>query len=351
VPRLSRLLCSTLAASLSVMLAIELTELTVGVPSTAGQDRVTLVATGSSLPEPLYVAWADEYHKQNPLVVIRYLPQGTGESAESILAGSGDLGGGDAPIPDKQLKADGPILQLPSVLIGVVIVYNLPNISGDLRLSGPVVAEIFLGKIKTWNDPAIAKLNPEMKLPAQPIQVIHRTEGKGSNYILADYLCKVSPEFLAKAGRGESPNWPVGTSAARSQDMSDRVRATQYSIGYSELNLAERASLRIARIRNSANEFIKPTEKTFANAALEAKISDDFRVSLTNAAGKDSYPITSFTWFYVPAKAKDPSRGRAVAAYLKWIYTDGQTVAQNQGYATLPKELLAKVAATAATIR
>jgi len=351
VPRLSRLLCSTLAASLSLMLAIGATESTIEVPSTLGQDRVTLVATGSSLPEPLYVAWADEYHKQNPLVVIRYLPQGTGESAESILAGSGDLGGGDAPIPDKQLKADAPILQLPSVLIGIVIVYNLPNISGDLRLSGPVVAEIFLGKIKTWNDPAIAKLNPDMKLSAQPIQVIHRTEGKGSNYILADYLCKVSPEFLAKAGRGESPNWPVGTSAARSQDMSDRVRATQYSIGYSELNLAERASLRIARIRNSANEFIKPTEKTFANAALEAKISDDFRVSLTNAAGKDSYPITSFTWFYVPAKAKDPSRGRAVAAYLKWIYTDGQTVAQNQGYATLPKELLAKVAATAATIR
>jgi len=333
------------------MLAIEVTELTVGVPSTAGQDRVTLVATGSSLPEPLYVAWADEYHKQNPLVVIRYLPQGTGESAESILAGSGDLGGGDAPIPEKQLNANASILQLPSVLIGVVIVYNLPNISGDLRLSGPVVAEIFLGKIKTWNDPAIAKLNPEMKLPAQPIQVIHRTEGKGSNYILTDYLCKVSPEFLAKAGRGESPNWPVGTSAARSQDMSDRVRATQYSIGYSELNLAERASLRIARIKNSANEFVKPTEKTFANAALEAKISDDFRVSLTNAAGKESYPITSFTWFYVPAKAKDPSRGRAVAAYLKWIYTDGQTVAQNQGYATLPKELLAKVAAVAATIR
>jgi phosphate transport system substrate-binding protein len=315
------------------------------------QDRVTLVATGSSLPEPLYLGWADEYHKQNPLVVIRYLPQGTGESGQSILSGSGDLGGGDAPIPDKELKADDPILQLPSVLIGIVIVYNLPSISGDLRLSGPVIAEIFLGKIKTWNDPAIAKLNPEMKLPAQPIQVIHRTEGKGSNYILSDYLCKISPEFLAKAGRGESPKWPVGSSAARSQDMSDRVRGTPFAIGYSELNLAERASLRIARIKNSANEFVKPTEKTFANAALEAKIADDFRVSLTNAPGKGSYPITSFTWFYVPAKAKDPSRGRAVAAYLKWIYTDGQMVAQNQGYATLPKELLAKVAASAATIQ
>ncbi len=145
-----------------------------------------------------------------------------------------------------------------------------------------------------------------MKLPAQPIQVIHRTEGKGSNYILSDYLCKVSPDFLAKAGRGESPNWPVGTSAARSQDMSDHVRATQYSIGYSELNLAERASLRIARIKNSANEFVKPTEKTFANAALEAKISDDFRVSLTNAPGKESYPDHQLHVVLRPRKSERP---------------------------------------------
>ncbi len=351
MPRLSRSLSWTVIASLAFTIAIAATELILQVPITIGQDSLTLVATGSSLPEPLYVGWADQYHKQNPLVFIRYLPQGTGESAQDILSGSGDLGGGDAPIPDKQLKADAPILQLPSVLIGIVIVYNLPDTPGDLRLTGPVVAEIFLGKIKMWNDPAIAKLNPEMKLPAQPIQVIHRTDGKGSNYILADYLCKVSPDFLAKAGRGESPKWPIGTSAARSQDMSDRVRTTHYSIGYSELNLAERAALRVARIKNSANEFVKPTEKTFANAAVEAKISDDFRVSLTNAPGKDSYPITSFTWFYVPAKAKDPSRGRAVAAYLKWIYSDGQQVAQDKGYATLPKELLTKVAAIAATIR
>jgi phosphate transport system substrate-binding protein len=323
----------------------------VGLAGVSAQDRMTLVATGSSLPEPLYLAWGDEYHKVNPAVVIRYLPQGTGESGIDIISGSGDLGGGDAPIPDKQLKdAATPILQLPSVLIGIVIVYNLPDTPGELRLSGPVVADIFLGKTKTWNDPAIAKLNPEMKLPARPIQVIHRTEGKGSNYILADYLCKVSPEFLAKAGRGESPKWPVGTSAARSQDMSDHVRATPGAIGYTELSLAERASLRVARIKNAANEFIKPTEKTIATAALEAKITDDFRVSLTNAPGKESYPITSFTWFYVPAKAKDPSRGRAVAAYLKWIYSDGQQLAQNQGYATLPKELLTKVAASAATI-
>jgi phosphate transport system substrate-binding protein len=322
------------------------------IPGGFAQAPIALVATGSSLPEPLYQAWGDEYHKLHAAVQLRYLPEGTGDSALKILSGVGDLGGGDAPVLDKQLK-DAPvsILQLPSVLIGIAIVYNIPDTPGDLRLSGPALADIFLGKVKAWNDPAIAKLNPEMKLPAKPIQVMHRTGGKGSNYILADYLAKVSPEFLAKVGRGESPKWPVGGSAARSQDMSDKVRATPGSIGYAEVQLAQRASLRIARIKNAAGEFVKPTEKTIAIAASEAKIVDDFRVSLTNGAGKESYPISSFTWFYVPAKAKDADRGRAVADYLGWVYTDGQRIAQDQGYATLPHELLAKVAARAATVR
>jgi phosphate transport system substrate-binding protein len=326
--------------------------LVAAIPGGFPQTPIALVATGSSLPEPLYVAWGDEYHKLHASVQLRYLPEGTGNSALKILSGVGDLGGGDAPVLDKQMK-DAPvaILQLPSVLIGIAIVYNIPDTPGDLRLSGPVLADIFLGKVKTWNDPAIAKLNPEMKLPVKPIQVVHRTEGKGSNYILADFLAKVSPEFLAKAGRGESPKWPVGVSAVRSQDMWDKVRATPGSIGYAEVQLAQRASLRIARIKNAAGEFVKPTEKTIATAASEAKIVDDFRVSLTNAVGKESYPISSFTWFYVPAKAKDADRGRAVADYLDWVYTDGQKIAQDQGYATLPHDLLVKVAAKAATVR
>ena len=159
------------------------------IPFGVAQDSITLVATGSSLPEPLYVAWGDEYHKQHAAVQFRYLAAGTGESAQSITSGTGDMGGGDAPISDKQLKeAPVPILQLPSVLIGIVIVFNLPDTPGELRLSGPVLADIFLGKTKMWNDPAIVKLNPDIKLPARPIQVIHRTEGKGSNYIFSDFL-------------------------------------------------------------------------------------------------------------------------------------------------------------------
>jgi len=316
------------------------------------QSSITLVATGSSLPEPLYVAWGDAYHAQHPETQMRYLPEGTGDSARKIRSGVGDFGGGDAPVPENSIRgAATPVLELPTVVIGIAIVYNLPSTSGELRLSGQVLADIFLGKVKTWNDPAITRLNPDMKLPVQSIHVIHRTDGKGANYILSDYLCKVSPEFLAKLGRGESPKWPVGASAARSQDMADKVNATDWSIGYTESNLAQSASLRMARIRNSAGEFILPTTKSIAAASLGAKMRDDFRVSLTNAPGRDSYPISSFTWLYVPGKSSDPERGRAVADYLKWVYADGQKIAQERGYATLPSELLTKVAASAAAVR
>ena len=319
-----------------------------------GQTSTVLVITGSGMPEPLYILWNDEYHKQQPAVQLRYLPEGTGVSATRILAGTGDFGGGDAPIPEKNLKESArKIIELPTVVIGIVVVYNLRNTTGELHLSGPVLANIFLGKIATWNDPALVKLNPETKLPALPIRVVHRADGKGSNYILSDFLAKVSPEFLARAGRGESPKWPVGVSAGRSQDLIEKVRAADGAIGYTELNLAAKSGLRMASIRNAAGEFVRPSAHSIAAAAvaLESKMTEDFRVSLTNAPGKDSYPISSFTWFYVPAVAADAQRGRVVAAYLKWVYTAGERIAQDQGYAPLPDELLARVAAKAATIR
>jgi phosphate transport system substrate-binding protein len=325
------------------------------IPSvSSGQSSIMLVATGSSLPAPLYQSWADEYHKQHPEIQFRYLPEGTAESASRILSGTGDLGGGDAPIPEKDLKAAAhPIVELPAVLIGIAVVYNVPDAQGGLRLSGPALANIYLGKTKTWNDPEIAKLNPGIKLPNLPIQVMHRTEGKGSSYIFSDFLSKVSPEFLAKAGRGVSPKWPVGASYARTEDLLNNVRSTSGAVGYTELNWAEKSGLPIARIRNAAGEFVKPSVKSIAEAAsaLESKMTDDFRVSLTNAPGKDSYPISSFTWLYVPAAAADAERGRAVAGYLRWVFSAGQEIARSQGYATLPSAVLNKVQARAATIR
>ena len=319
-----------------------------------GQERMVLVETGSSMPEPLYELWNDAYRKQDASTVIRYMAVGSAESARNVLAGTGDFGGGDAPIPATQLQSAGkPIVELPAVLIGIVIICELPDVKGELKLTGPVVAGIFLGKIKSWNDPAIARLNPDWTLPALPIQVFHRTDGKGSNYILSDYLSKVSPEFLAQVGRGESPKWPVGQSFQRSQELIGKLRATPGAIGYTELNLAVSSGVRMASIKNSAGEFVRPSPKSIAAAASAtgSKMGDDFRVSLTNATGKDSYPISSFTWLYVPAVAKDPDRGKAVAAYLKWVFGAGQLIAQEKGYATLPEDVLQKVAAKAATIQ
>jgi phosphate transport system substrate-binding protein len=322
--------------------------------SVGGQSSMTLVATGSSLPEPLYVAWGDEYHKAHPDIQLRYLPEGTAESAVRILAGNGDFGGGDAPIPDKQLKhSSHPVVELPTVLIGIAIVYHLPANSSELRLSGPVLASIFLGKITSWHDPEIVKLNPEMKLPELAIKVAHRTDGKGSSYILSDFLSKVSPEFQGKVGRSVSPKWPVGTSFGRTPDLIDAVRNAAGTIGYTELNWAEKSGLPTAAIRNAAGDFVKPTAKSIADAAsaLAVKMGEDFRVSLANAPGKDSYPIASFTWFYVPARATDPLRGKAVVDYLNWVYGAGQKIAQDRGYAALPSSVLQKVTAKINTLR
>ena len=319
-----------------------------------GQEKTVLVETGSSMPEPLYKSWIDEFHQQQPSTDIRYMAVGTGESARNILAGSGDFGGGDAPIPEAQLRASGKsILELPVVLIGIVIIYELPDVKGELKLTGPVLANIFLGKIKAWNDPAIAKLNPEMKLPELSVQVLHRNEGKGSNYILSDYLAKVSPEFLATAGRSESPKWPVGQAFQRSQDLVAKLRGTPGAIGYTELNIAAGSGVRIASIKNAAGEFVKPSANSIGAAATASgsKMNNDFRLSLTNATGKASYPISSFTWLYVPAAAKDSGRGSVVASYLKWVYTSSQKVAQEKGYAILPPEVLEKAVAKAASVR
>src|SRR5258708_38069263 len=306
------------------------------------------------MPEQNYKNWIDEFQQQQPSTEIRYIVTGTAESARNILAGSGDFGGGDAPIPEAQLREAGqPILELPAVLIGVVVIYELPDVKGELKLTGPGLANIFLGKIKLWNDPRIARLNPDNKQPDVPIQVLHRNEGKCSNYILSDYLAKVSPEFLTAAGRSESPKWPVGQAFQRSQDLVAKLRSAPGAIGYTELNIAPGSAVRMASIKNASGEFVKPSANSIAAAATASggKMNNDFRVSLTNAPGKESYPISSFTWLYVPASAKDPGRGSAVASYLKWVYTSGQKIAHDRGYAILPAEVLEKVAAKVTTVR
>ncbi len=329
--------------------------LAVSAPSSVvAQETVMLVGVGSSLPGPLYEVWSQEFMKQNSRIRLRYLSHGTGEGMRSILSGSGDFGAGDAPISERDLKtADVPILELPSVLIGIVVVYNLPGVREAINLSGPVLADIYLGKIKNWADPEIAKLNPRVKLPSLSILVVHRTDGKGSSYIFSDFLSKSSWEFQNRVGVNISPKWPAGVAAARSEDLITKVKVTRGAVGYTEMKWAMNSGVSAARIRNPAGDFVIASAGTIAAAATASlsKMTDDFRVSLTDAPGKQSYPISSFTWIYVHEKSKDPARAQALVAFLTWAFSDGQSVATREGYAALPSGVLSKVRAKVAIIR
>src|SRR5258706_3409775 len=212
---------------------------------------MVLVTTGSTMPEPVYVLCGDEYHKVHPETQLRYLAVGTGESANRVLSGTGgDLGGGDAPIPEKQLKtAAHAAVELPTVIVGIAVFYNVPGSGTTIRLSGRVLANIYLGKTTSWSDPEIARLNPDGKLPDLPIKVLHRTDGKGSNYIFSDFLSKLSPEFRAKVGTNVSPKWPVGAAFSRCQDLLATAAKTPGAIGYAELRCGEK--LRIIDRANS----------------------------------------------------------------------------------------------------
>jgi phosphate transport system substrate-binding protein len=334
----------------AVLLALSLTFLS---PDGLGQSQLILVATGSTMLQPLYVLWGDEYQKLHPGTQLHYLPVGTSESANRILSGAGDLGGGDAPIPEQQLKAaKHPAMELPTVLVGIAVFYHLPGSPASIRLTGPLLANIYLGKTTSWSDREITRLNPDIKLPDLPIKVLHRSDGKGSNYIFSDFLSKVSPEFRANVGTNVSPKWPVGAAFSRCQDLLAAAGETSGAIGYAELRCGEKSGLGIAQIRNAAGEFVKPSAKSISDVAvsMEPKMKEDFRVSLTNAPGRESYPIASFTWFYVPVHPEDLKRSDAVKEYLSWVYGPGQEIAQAQGYTTLPTSVLQKVRAKVAAL-
>src|SRR3979490_52645 len=272
--------CAKFVLSLTaVLLAIFLTILSA---DGLAQTQMVLVTTGSTMPQPLYVLWGDEYHKLHPETQLRYLAVGTSESAKDVLSGAGDLGGGDAPIPEKQLKeAAYAAGELPTVLVGLAVFYNVPGRATSIRLSGPVLANIYLGKTTSWSDPEIARLNPDGKLPDLPIKVLHRTDGKGSNYIFSDFLSKLNPEFRAKIGKNVSPKWPVGTAFSRCEDLLANAAKTSGAIGYVELRCGEKSALSIARIRNAAGEFVKPSTKSTSDVAMamDPKMRADFLVS------------------------------------------------------------------------
>lgn len=315
------------------------------------QNAIALVGSGSNLPTPLYSHWTEEFNKLSANVQVRYMSTGTVKGIEEISRGVGDFAAGEVPMSDEQLNAaKSPILQIPTVLVAIVPIYHLPGVQSGLRFSGSVLADIFLGNIKTWDDPRIAENNRNFALPHLNIAVIHRTEGKGSNYIFTDFLSKVSSKWRNEIGKTPSPAWPVGTAANRGEDMMEKVKSTPGAIGYIELGFTENdKSVSVGLVQNSAGRFIDASQASIAAAyrSLEKSIPGDFRASLTNASAKDAYPIVSFTWLYVPERSADPERSKALANYLEWVLTTGQQSAERHGYTPLPASLAPRVLAKA----
>lgn len=308
-----------------------------------GQQKIVLVGSGSNVPVRLYQAWIEEFNKKNADVQVQYLPLGTSQSIQQVSEGSGDFGGGEVPLTREQMRGHKISLkQIPTVLVGIVPIYHLPG-KPELNFSGDLLAQIFLGKVKTWKDPKIAKLNPEVKLPDLAISVVHRSPGKGSNYIFTDFLSKTNEEFRKQVGKGASPKWPVGADANRGEDMVAKVGSTPGAIGYVELNFARNAAIGYGRVQNAAGRFVRATPETIDAAcrAAEKPVGDAFQVSMTNAPGKDSYPIASFTWIYVPTSGISPTRSQALRQFLEWTLRDGQSIANAMGYAVLPDNVAA----------
>ena len=316
------------------------------------QEKISLVGSGSNVPSSLYAAWSTQFNGKNAAVQVRYLSMSTMDGIQNVSKGTGDFAAGEIPLSEEQMHGSKvTLIQIPSVLVGLVPIYNLTG-QPQLRLSGKVLAQIFLGTIKNWRDPAIAKLNPGVSLPDLSIKVVHRSGGKGSNYIFSEYLSKSDAEWKSKIGTSPSPAWPVGEEANRGEDMVAKVAATMGAIGYVELNFARHSELGYAEVENAAGNFARATPEslTASCAAMEKSIKEDFRVSLTNGPGKDSYPIASFTWLYVPVSGLAPERSRALKQFLEWALGDGQEVAKSMGYATLPAGVLEKARAKVKTV-
>jgi phosphate transport system substrate-binding protein len=311
-----------------------------GAPATA-QNVVVLVGTGSSVPAPLYERWAQEYDERNSNIQMRYLTVGTSEGIKQISHSAGDFAAGESRLTDQERKEG--LIELPVVLIGIAPVYNLPGVHQELRLSGEVLAEIFLGEVKIWNAPQIAKLNPEIALPNRPIRVVNRPAGKGSNYVFTEFLSKASSKFRGQVGVGSSPKWPVGTPAERSSDMAEKVKNSPGSIGYVEYQYAVKGGIPQVAVLNAAGKFIKASSESLSAAckAVESPQWNNFSASLSNAPGADSFPISSFSWIYLRTSSPDTPRAAALDDLLNWIYSGGQQYVVQEGYAELPQPLLA----------
>jgi len=311
--------------------------------SATASAQMMINGAGATFPYPIYSKWFDEYAKVDPSVRFNYQSIGSGGGQKQILAQTVDFGASDGPMSDDNLaKAPGKILHIPTVAGAVVISYNLDG-NPALKLDGETVADIFLGKIKKWNDPKIAASNPGAKLPDKEIVVVHRSDGSGTTFIFTDYLSKISPEWKEKAGNNTSVNWPTGIGGKGNEGVSGQVKQTPGSIGYVELIYAIQNKMPYADIKNAAGQFVKPTIESVTAALETANIPDDFRFSMTNDPGSNAYPIAGATWLLVYEQQKDPAKGKKLVEFLKWALTKGEGMAKDLHYAPLPDAVQQRV--------
>ena len=315
--------------------------------------QTTLNGAGATFPYPIYSKWFSEYHKLHPDVQINYQSIGSGGGIRQVTAGTVDFGASDMPMTDKQLQdAKTKILNLPTVLGAVVPAYNVPGVTGEVKFTPDILAGIFLGRISKWNDKAITAANPGVNFPDKDIIVVHRSDGSGTSFIWTDYLSKVSSDWKSQVGSDTSVKWPIGMGGKGNEGVSGMIRQLPGSIGYIELIYALQNNIPYGSVRNSSGAFVKASlASVTAAAASSPKMPADFRVSITNAPGKDAYPISSFTWLLIPAQSKNPANGKILADFLSWMLTEGQTMTSALSYAPLPENVVAKVKETIKQVR
>jgi phosphate transport system substrate-binding protein len=307
--------------------------------ATGAAAATQIDGAGATFPYPIYSKWFSEYNKLHPDIQINYQSIGSGGGIRQLTNQTVFFGASDGPMTDEQLAAaPGHVMHFPTVLGGVVPVYNIPNFHAELKFSGPTLADIYLGKITKWNDAAIAAENPGVRLPATDIAVVHRSDGSGTTYIFVDYLSKVSPEWKSKVGVATSVQWPLGVGGKGNEGVSGLVSQTPGAIGYVELIYALQNKIAFGAVRNHDGVYLKASldSVTAAAAGAGANMPADFRVSITNAPGKNAYPISSFTWLLLYQNPKDKAKSQTMIQFVKWALTDGQKYCAGLGYAPLP---------------
>ncbi len=323
-----------------------------GTPGPKKDETVSLNGAGATFPYPLYSKWISEYNKLNPNVKINYQSIGSGGGIRQIIAGTVDFGATDAPMKgDESKQAPSKLLHIPATIGAVVIAYNVPEVTGTLRLAPEALVEIYAGKIRNWNDPKIKADNPNAKLPAKEISVVYRTDGSGTTSVFTDYLSKISPEWRAKVGAGKSVDFPLGLGAKGNEGVTGQVKTSPYTIGYIERAYASQNKLPMIEIRNKAGKFVAPSTEAMSAAAASVEMPDELFVSLSNADGDAAYPITSYSYLLLYENAKDPVKGAALARYVWWGLHDGQKFSKALDYAPIPDKVLSKVEAQLKALR